>query len=70
MSSIYFECIQCGSTFEFSDSENRNYVAKGFDFPQRCPECRKHKDRNIAKYKKHPNRKRDYRLKYGRERVG
>lgn len=70
MSSIEFECIQCGNPFELSEIEKKRFAAKGFDFPRRCHDCRRHKNREAEKSRKHPNRKRDYRLKYGREESG
>ena len=69
MSSVYFECIQCGNDFELSDSEKQRFVFKGFDFPLRCPDCRRHKNKAALRSRKHPNRKRDYRLKYGQEKA-
>ena len=65
MSSVTFECIQCGNWFELTDSEKRRYAAKGFDPPLRCPDCRRHKNKSDDGHRKHPNRKRDYRIKYG-----
>lgn len=67
MSSVYFDCIQCDSEFELSEKEKMRYAAKGFDFPRRCPDCRKYKNKATDNYHKHPNRKRDYRIKYGQE---
>ena len=70
MSSVYFDCIQCNSEFELSEKEKMRCAAKGFDFPLRCPDCRKHKSKETGSYQKHPNRKRDYRIKYGHETAG
>lgn len=70
MSSIDFECIQCGSTFELSEIEIKRFDAKGFDLPRRCPDCRRHKSKEAGSFQKHPNRKRDYRIKYGQETAG
>ena len=67
MSSIYIDCIQCGSIFELSDSERKRLKEKGFDLPLRCSDCRRHKERGGVKSRKHPNSKRDYKLKYGEE---
>ena len=67
MSIIYIDCIQCGSIFELSDSGRKRLEEKGFDWPLRCPDCRRHKERGGVRSRKHPNRKRDYKLKYGQE---
>ena len=63
----YLDCIQCGNPFELSELEKKHYMIKGFDLPLHCPECRKHKNKVTAKFRKHPNKKRDYRLKYNQE---
>ena len=86
MSSVTFECIQCGNWFELTDSEKRRQILRqfiavhpqstladvvevrmeeGFDPPLRCPDCRRHKNKSDDGHRKHPNRKRDYRIKYG-----
>ena len=67
MENMYLDCVQCGNTFELSELEIKRYSTKGFDLPLRCPECRKHKSRATAKFQRHPNKKRDYRLKYSQE---
>ena len=36
-------CIQCESPFEITDRDWERYETKGFDLPQRCERCRKHK---------------------------
>jgi hypothetical protein len=69
MGTVFFECIQCGNPFELSEAEKRRCAVNGFDPPLRCPDCRRHKNKSATGYRKHPNRKRDYRLKYGRDAV-
>jgi hypothetical protein len=35
------KCKDCGKEFEFSESEQQFYIAKGFDNrPKRCKPCR------------------------------
>ncbi len=36
-------CVDCGSAFTWTASEQQFYQDKGFDNqPKRCPECRRH----------------------------
>ncbi len=35
------KCVQCGKTFQISDSEKDFYVKKNLHLPKRCNECRK-----------------------------
>lgn len=63
------ECIQCGNAFELSDSELQYYRQRGFDEPKRCPECRKHKRREVNEAnnenrKFRNKKKKHYRIKY------
>lgn len=39
-------CIQCGNQFILTINEQERLLARGFSFPKRCPECRKHKSHN------------------------
>ncbi len=34
-------CTECGWSFEFRDSEQRLFAAKGWDDPKRCQSCRR-----------------------------
>lgn len=34
------QCVECGSTFEFSAEDQEYYAQKGYSSPKRCPECR------------------------------
>jgi rubrerythrin len=43
MESEWITCMQCDTEFEFDIAEQVRYAEKGYDAPQRCPECRKHK---------------------------
>ncbi|MFC1838130.1 zinc-ribbon domain containing protein [Thermodesulfobacteriota bacterium] len=38
-------CIQCGNQFILTFNEQEKLLARGFSFPKRCSECRKHKSR-------------------------
>ena len=62
-------CVQCDSEFELTPVERKRYESKGFNLPRRCPECRRHKNRNDtefpAKSKSQKNKKKFYYLKYG-----
>lgn len=40
-------CIQCEKQFVFEISEQKRFMARGFDKPKRCQECRKKKSREI-----------------------
>lgn len=37
------QCIQCNRNFVFSAEQRKQFMARGFDPPTRCPECRKRK---------------------------
>jgi hypothetical protein len=47
MGNMVITCIQCQEDFEFSVEEQEKLKKRGFDAPLRCPECRKHKARNL-----------------------
>jgi hypothetical protein len=47
MESKWIVCIQCDSEFEFDTEDQIRYAEKGYDEPQRCPACRKHKTKVI-----------------------
>jgi hypothetical protein len=44
---IVITCIQCREDFEFTVEEQEKMKHRGFDAPLRCPQCRKHKSRNL-----------------------
>ncbi|MFH1487538.1 MAG: zinc-ribbon domain containing protein [Pseudomonadota bacterium] len=45
-------CFQCEKQFIFTVKERQHYDAHGFDYPKRCPECRKHKQKINDKIEK------------------
>ena len=45
MESKTIKCIQCDTEFEFSVASQREFEAKGYDEPKRCPDCRKRKSK-------------------------
>ena len=47
MESKWIVCIQCDSDFEFDTEDQIRYAEKGYDEPQRCSDCRKHKSKII-----------------------
>ena len=61
-------CIQCGNTFVFTAAEQARFIARGFDRPKRCPQCRKNRARGIEmnksekgkNNKRHRRRRDDY----------
>ena len=59
-------CKQCGIEFEITLEQELRYAERGFDLPERCPDCRKKKTREPAPSgrKRHPDKKKHYRLKY------
>lgn len=67
MKSTMLTCIQCDDVFEFSVQEQEKFDRLGFDAPQRCPKCRKHKfkasdvpEGKRFKEKRKPNRSSNY----------
>ena len=46
-------CIQCGDEFIFSAAEQERFLARGFDFPRRCPECRDKKSKHVDSRQRH-----------------
>jgi hypothetical protein len=42
------KCKNCGEVFVMSKEELAWYHERGFDFPKRCPECRKLRRRKKA----------------------
>jgi CxxC-x17-CxxC domain-containing protein len=40
MSDRTLTCRDCGTTFDFTASEQAFYAERGFSEPQRCPSCR------------------------------
>jgi NAD-dependent SIR2 family protein deacetylase len=69
MKDMIVVCVQCEEEFEFSAMEQKRYEDRGYDFPKRCPSCRKHKYRNmdLMEDRHHVNRKRDFSSKYRNE---
>ena len=61
-------CVQCGDEFEFTVADQKQFTARGFDEPKRCPSCRRHKlkvDSYEGKKKdKDRNNKRHHRVRY------
>lgn len=47
MESEWIVCVQCDSEFEFDAADQQRHAGKGYDAPQRCPDCRKHKSKLI-----------------------
>ena len=47
MESEWIVCVQCDDDFEFNTADQIRYEQKGFEPPQRCPACRKHKHKVI-----------------------
>ena len=47
MQSEWLVCVQCEDEFEFSAADQIRYGEKGFEPPQRCPSCRRHKSKGI-----------------------
>ena len=52
MESEWIACIECDDEFEFSVADKIRYERKGFEPPQRCPACRRHKTKIIFLDKK------------------
>ena len=48
MESEWIICMQCDTEFEYTAAEQDRHVEKGYDAPQRCPACRKHKTKFIT----------------------
>lgn len=66
METKIIQCIQCDSEFEFSPVNQREYEAKGYDEPKRCPACRKRKTKaSFDGYEgRKKGKKRHYHSKY------
>ena len=47
MENEWIACIQCDDEFEFSVADQIRYARKGFEPPQRCTACRRHKTKII-----------------------
>ena len=61
-------CVQCGNQFILSAKEREKLMARGFDLPKRCLDCRKRKYRYFQeedeewgkkRKKRHTRRERD-----------
>jgi len=66
MDALYLTCVQCDDEFEFTEEEAERYDNMGFDPPQRCPVCRRHKRKEAGTFPshRHSQKKRDYQRKY------
>lgn len=66
MKSMKINCIQCEEDFDFSVQEQEKFRQRGFDFPLRCPNCRKKKfrDNEAPERKKFKDKKKHRRTKY------
>lgn len=45
METMFINCIQCETDFEFSIEDQIRHMEMNFDDPKRCPACRKKKAR-------------------------
>jgi len=65
MENLVENCIQCDELFEISANEQERCERMGFDLPRRCPQCRKHKTRQIDEHahRKSKDKKKHYRMK-------
>ena len=66
MENMVITCIQCEEDFEFTVEEQEKLNKRGFDPPLRCPQCRKHKYRNLqpGENRKSKSKKKQYRMKF------
>lgn len=48
MNDSLLTCLQCGNQFIIKADEREKLEARGFDLPKRCPECRRHKNRDTG----------------------
>jgi hypothetical protein len=69
METMVITCIQCQEDFEFTVEEQEKMKNRGFDAPLRCPQCRKHKARNLQheENRKFKDKKKHYRLKFNND---
>jgi len=69
MENMVITCIQCEEDFEFTVEEQEKLNKRGFDAPLRCPQCRKHKFRNLQQEenRKSKSKKKQYRMKFGED---
>lgn len=66
MADLIIVCVQCDREFELDPRQQEYFNSMGFDFPKRCPDCRKRKTKT-AKIARHPiDKKKHFRLKYER----
>jgi len=54
-------CIQCDNPFIFTAAEQHRMNSQGFDWPKRCSECRKNKQKSTTTEKKRRKRSREQR---------
>lgn len=66
MENMVITCIQCEEDFELSVEEQEKLKKRGFDAPLRCPQCRKHKSRNLQNQesRKFKDKKKHHRQKF------
>ena len=66
MGNMVITCIQCQEDFEFTAEEQEKLNKRGFDAPLRCPQCRKHKSRNLQheENRKFKSKKKHHRMKF------
>ncbi len=66
MENMVITCVQCQEDFEFTVDEQKKFAQRGFDTPLRCPQCRKHKSRDVEpdEYRKPKDRKKNFRQKF------
>lgn len=66
MENMVITCIQCEEDFELSVEEQEKLKKRGFDAPLRCPQCRKHKSRNLQyqEPRKFKDKKKHHRQKF------
>lgn len=66
MNVFHLQCVQCDAEFTISEEDLERYHQMGFDLPQRCPACRRHKRKDTVapQSSRHNQKKRDYQRKY------
>ena len=66
MENLILACIQCQENFELTHDEQEKFEKRGFDLPLRCPQCRRHKSRDVERQEpwKPKNRKKRFRQKF------
>jgi hypothetical protein len=66
MENMIITCIQCEEDFEFTGDEQKKFEKRGFDIPLRCPQCRKHKFRDVEdqEHRRPKNKKKNHRQNF------